>query len=81
MGYETGNPTQIWNKLKSDYITTTIPFTFTSNITTTKNFSLGLNVAESLGNILGGKEGSFLDLWGGEFHWNNYTIELVITTT
>ena len=77
VAYESGTPTQIWNKLKSDYITTTIPFTFTSNITSSKNFSLGLNVAESLGNILGGKEGSFLDLWGGEFHWNNYTIEFL----
>jgi len=75
--HETGTPAQIWNKLKSDYISTNIPFTFSSDITVSRNFSLGINTAESLGNILGGKEGSFLDVWGGEFHWNNYTIEFL----
>ena len=75
--HETGTPAQIWNKLKSDYISTNIPFTFNSDITVSRNFSLGINTAESLGNILGGKEGSFLDVWGGEFHWNNYTIEFL----
>lgn len=75
--HETGTPAQIWNKLKTDYIGTNIPFTFSSDITVSRNFSLGINTAESLGNILGGKEGSFLDVWGGEFHWNNYTIEFL----
>ena len=54
--HETGTPAQIWNKLKSDYISTNIPFTFSSDITVSRNFSLGINTAESLGNILGGKE-------------------------
>ena len=58
--HETGTPAQIWNKLKTDYIGTNIPFTFSSDITVSRNFSLGINTAESLGNILGGKEGSFL---------------------
>ena len=75
--HETGTPEQIWNKLKTDYIGTTIPFTFRSNITSTRSLYLGLSVAESLGNILGGKDGSFLDLWGGEYHWDNYTIEFL----
>ena len=75
--HETGTPSQIWNILKTDYISTYIPFTFSSDITASRNFSLGINTAESLGNILGGKEGSFLDVWGGEFHWNNYTIEFL----
>ena len=75
--HETGTPAQIWNILKTEYISTYIPFTFSSDITYFRNFSLGINTAESLGNILGGKEGSFLDVWGGEFHWNNYTIEFL----
>lgn len=72
-----GTPTAVWNKLKDDYIPTTIPFQFSTNLTTAKDFSLGMSIPESLGNILGGKAGSFLDVWGGEYHWNNYQIELL----
>lgn len=73
----TGSPTQIWNQLISTYIPSTVPFTFTTDIGTKKSFSLGLSVPESLGNILGGKDGSFLDVWGGEFHWDNYSIKFL----
>ncbi|MBQ3265059.1 MAG: phage tail protein [Ruminococcus sp.] len=73
----TGTPQQVWNKLVSDFITGgSVPFTFSSNISSTRAFYLGMNTAEMLGNILGGKEGSFTDMWaGGEFYWNNFAIE------
>lgn len=77
VSYESGTPKQIWDRLTSAYISTQTPFSFSSNISVSRRFSLGLNIAESLGNILGGKEGSFLDTWGGEFHWDNYKIELL----
>lgn len=70
-------PKNIWTKLIKEYIKTSVPFTFTSNITTKADYSLGLDTPETLGNILGGKDGSFLDVWGGEFHWDNYKIELL----
>ena len=72
-----GTPSQIWNSLNSEYITTEIPFSFYSDITEKLDFSLGLSTPETLGNILGGKEGSFLDIWGGEYHWNNFNIQLL----
>lgn len=70
-----GTPAQMWTELEKEYISTVIPFSFKSDITAKKDFSLGFDVAESLGNILGGAEGSFLDVWGGEYHWDNYNIE------
>ena len=73
---ESGTPKEVWDLLVRDYIVTTVPFTFASNISARKKFSLGLQLAETLGDILGGSEGSFLDLWGGEFHWDNYSITL-----
>lgn len=72
-----GSPTAVWNELKADYIPTAIPFQFFTNISTAKDFSLGMSIPESLGNILGGKVGSFLDVWGGEYHWDNYNINLL----
>lgn len=73
----TGTPEAVWEELNSRYITTSVPFNFLSNISSAKTFSLGLNVAETLGNILGGKKGSFLDTWGGEYHWDNFRIRFL----
>ncbi len=67
-------PLEAWELLKNEYITSDIPFTFTSDITTKANFSIGLDSPETLGNILGGKEGAFTDLWNGEYHWDNLNI-------
>lgn len=72
-------PAAAWNSIINDYTPAAAqpPFIFTSDITTTHNFSLGLTKAETFGNILGGVEGSFLDVWRGEYHFNNYTIEFL----
>lgn len=65
-----------WNKIVADYISSNMPFSFTSNIGTVADFKLGLTISETLGNILGGKEGSFLDIYGGEYKWDNFNIYL-----
>jgi len=72
-----GTPKEVWDKLQKDYITTTVPFNFSSDITSSSAFTLGISTPETLGNILGGKEGSFLDVWGGEYHFDNFNIHLL----
>ena len=71
-----GTPKQTWDEICNNYIDGTVPFSFDSDISTPKTFFSGLSVSESLGNILGGKEGSFIDTWGGEFWWDNFNIYL-----
>lgn len=50
-------------------------YTATSNITTVNSTSIADVV--SVRKALGGVEGSILDTWGGEYHFNNYRIELL----
>lgn len=71
-----GTAQQTWNELVNNNISGTVPFSFTSNIGTVADFKLGLTISETLGNILGGKEGSFLDIYGGEYKWDNFNIYL-----
>ena len=73
----TATVSDVWDRLMSLYISTSTPYTFSTDITNVRTFSLGLSTPESLGNILGGKDGSFLDIYGGEYHWLNYEINLL----
>lgn len=50
-------------------------YTATSDITTVNSTSIADVV--SARKALGGVEGSILDTWGGEYHFNNYRIELL----
>ncbi|MSC57782.1 phage tail spike protein [Lachnospira eligens] len=50
-------------------------YTGTSDITTVKSTSIADVV--SVRKALGGVKGSILDTWGGEYHFNNYRIELL----
>ena len=50
-------------------------YTAISNITTVNSTSIADVV--SVRKALGGVEGSILDTWGGEYHFNNYRIELL----
>ena len=50
------------------------PFTFWTNKSTSANFSV--NVPKSLGQCLGGSEGSLLDVYGGEYEFDNFTIRI-----
>ena len=49
-------------------------FTSTSDIQTAH--STEIEGVVSVGNALGGTAGSILDVWGGEYHFDNYIIEL-----
>lgn len=72
---ENYTPLQIWNYLRDNCFLDTPPFSFSSTITTKNNFSLGITKAETLGNILGGTEGSLLDKFRGEYHFDNFSIQ------
>lgn len=50
-------------------------YTATSDITTVNSTSIA--DAVSVRKALGGVEGSILDTWGGEYHFDNYRIELL----
>ena len=47
-------------------------FTGTSAFSEPKAFSV--KKPKSVRSCLGGSEGSFLDIWGGEFSWDNFTV-------
>ena len=50
-------------------------FTCASDITTTNSTSI--DGAVSVRNAMGGTEGSLLDVWCGEYHYDNYRVELL----
>lgn len=50
------------------------PFTFWTDIQTVANYSQ--DVPASVRRRLGGTEGSFLDVYGGEYEFDNYTVKL-----
>lgn len=64
-------PTQVVESLLSRSV---LPnnFTFQSDYTDAKAFNV--NLPKSIRSCLGGSKGSLLDLWGGEFEWNNFRI-------
>lgn len=71
-------PQQIYAKLFNDgYITDATGFSFTSDIDIARPFASGFNYPMTLGGIFGGEEGSMLDVFGGEFHYNNYSVEFL----
>ena len=50
------------------------PFTVWTDVTKKGNFKI--EVPSVMGNYLGGTEGSILDVFGGEYEWDNYLIRL-----
>lgn len=51
-------------------------FTFTSNISTKKQFSLGYNSAVKIGDIFGDKEKGLIAVFGGEMYYDNFKVAL-----
>ena len=51
------------------------PFTFTTDITNSETVYFQ-NTLKNLRQCLGGTQGSILDLFGGEYEWDNYTVNL-----
>lgn len=50
------------------------PFTFWTDKSTAANFAVG--VPSSVRSVLGGQTGSVLDVYGGEYAWDGYTVRL-----
>jgi len=78
-GYLEGTPATIYAELENTYLTETGDsnlFTFTSDITATQKLTLGVASPALFGNILAGTDGSFVDLFGGEYYYDNFKITL-----
>lgn len=58
----------------SSHVAETNPFTLWSDKTTSASFNLKVPV--SLGQALGGMQGSLLDVYGGEYEFDNFEIKL-----
>lgn len=71
--FSAGTLTEAFNNLPSHLVEAS-PFTFWTNKTVTANFNL--TRPSSLGKVLGGMEGSILDVYGGEYEYDGYTIKL-----
>lgn len=70
------NPAQWWAYI-SDYFAVPCLWDFTSNITNTGIITAGNDRPIRLGDFLRGKKGSMLDTFGGEFKFDNFTINLL----
>lgn len=73
----TQTPEYIVNELLKDSIIENNLFTFTSDITEKKSIDLNKAASKKFGDIFGNSEGSLLDIFGGEFHYDNFKIELL----
>lgn len=60
--------------LKANAVPANMPFTFWTDKSTSGNFSV--DVPSSLRSLLGGTEGSILDVYGGEYEFDRWTVKL-----
>lgn len=68
----TGTPVEVWSELVKHCVTT-LPFKFKSD--SLAYSTIEFDKPQTIKEILQGTEGSFLDIFGGEFEWDNYTIK------
>lgn len=52
-------------------------FKFTSDITTKSSMTLGFCTPCTLGDFMGGADGSLVDVFGGEYKYNNFNVSLL----
>lgn len=57
-------------------LTSTTPFSVWSDITTPNQTNFGMPEFENARQALGGHAGSIMDVWGGEYEFDNYAIRL-----
>lgn len=69
--FEGAGPSEAAAGMKSN-ASTTCPFTITTNITSATAFKI--ETPTSIRNAIGGMEGSFLELYGGEIEWDMYNV-------
>mgnify|MGYP005763788783 FL=1 len=53
-----------------------IPHSFTFQTDISKSADFGSDIPKGIRNLLGGTKGSMLDLFGGEFEWDNFSVIL-----
>lgn len=70
-------PSEHWTAVENLLALRPNYFTFSSDITTKAIVKAGKDCPIRLGDFLSGSEGSMLDTFGGEFHYNNFNIELL----
>lgn len=71
-------PTEVWNDINSSSLLSfTNPFSFSSDITTTSRPKAAASAPIRLGEFMFGVDGSMLDHYGGEYHFNNFTVQLL----
>lgn len=71
--FKASNAAEALTGLKNN-AATECPFTFWTDVTTSGSFSVDEPV--SIRSKLGGSEGSILDVYGGEWEWDNYDVKL-----
>lgn len=59
----------------SSHAVANVGFTFSTDFTNTTNYSF--TTPRSVRSLLGGAEGSLLDIFGGEYHFDNFRVELL----
>lgn len=69
-------PEETWNRIQR-YLEFDNLFEFYSDITTRASVTAGKECPIRLGDFLSGVDGSMLDTFGGEFHYDNFKIELL----
>lgn len=72
-GHYSGNPAVILSDMAQS-VNGSSDFTFWSDISDIK--TVDVNVPATVGKMLAGQEGSILDLFGGEYEFDNYTVKL-----
>lgn len=71
-------PSKFWEKETENMISASNPFTFATDISDDAGtvYQYGCDQPTPLRKLLGGMDGSMIDLFGGEFEWNRYTVNL-----
>lgn len=73
---ETGTPTELWAKLQR-FLAVDNPFEFYTDINATHTILSNVEINLSAGEILAGVRGSFLDIFGGELYFDNFTVNFL----
>lgn len=72
----TGTPEYVWGYIQDTLIDEHHGFTFTSNITTSGTVTAAKNSPIKLGEFMMGADGSMLDVFGGTYEYDNFSIAL-----
>lgn len=72
----TGTPSEVWNAAQI-YFALDNPFAFTSNITSSNTILPGNERNISASEFLSGLDGSVLDVFGGEYYYDNFSVSLL----